>query len=176
MAKATCSISPIINLHRIGALDFLPQLFDEIWMPSVVMEDLLDARFIGYNVPSPFDLPWMQYQDPELTIPSIWIALDLSSGEVAAIALAFENRNYTVLLDEPIGRRAAGAVGLQYMGTLQVLLEAKVRGLTTSIIPYVKGLQQSGMWMSEEIVQRVLKLAGETDDGQEGPLSLIMQN
>ncbi|MEW6092818.1 MAG: DUF3368 domain-containing protein [Chloroflexota bacterium] len=174
MEKATCSISPIINLHRIGALDFLPQLFDEIWMPSVVMEDLLDARFMGYNVPSPFDLPWMQYQDPELTIPTIWIALDLSSGEVAAIALAFENRDCTVLLDEPIGRRAAGAVGLKYMGTLQVLLEAKARGLTNSIIPYVKGLQQSGMWMSDEIVHRVLRLAGETDGGTEGPLSLIM--
>lgn len=175
MERATTSVSPIINLHRIGALDLLPQLFDQIWMPSVVLEDLLDARFLGYNVPSPFDLPWVEYHDPELTIPSVWISLDLSSGEVAAIALAFENKDCIVLIDEPIGRQAAGGVGIKYWGTLQILLEAKERGFIPSIIPYVKSLQQSGMFMTDEIVRRVLRLAGE-EDGGVGPLSLLMRD
>lgn len=175
MRRATASVSPIINLHRIGALDLLPQMFEQIWMPSVVLEDLLDARFLGYNVPSPFDLPWVEYHDPELTIPAVWVSLDLSSGEVAAIALAFENKDCIVLIDEPIGRIAAKGVGIKYWGTLQVLLEAKARGLIPSIIPYIKRLQNSGMFMTDDIVQRVLRLANETDGGV-GPLSLLLRD
>ncbi len=165
MEKASSSVAPIINLHRIGALDLLPKLFKQIWMPSVVLEDLLDARFLGYNVPSPFDLPWVEYKDPQLTIPSVWIALDLSSGEVAAIALAFETRECVVLIDEPIGRQAAHQVGIQYWGTLQILLEAKAAGHIDSVIPYVKRLKQTGMHITDEIVQRILALADEKDGG-----------
>ena len=163
MHRATCSISPIVFLYRIGALDGLPELFDEVWMPSVVLDDLLEARFSGYDVPSPFNLPWMEYADPQVTIPGAWVALDLSSGEVAAMSLAFENRDCIVLLDEPIGRRAASLVGIQYWGTLKILLEAKSRGLTDTIAPYVDRLGMTGLWIVGETRQRILKLAGEGD-------------
>ena len=161
MTKATCSASPIIYLYRIGALEWLPELFNEIWMPSCVLDDILQARFIGYDVPSPFDLPWVQYEDPQLTVPAVWLALDLSSGEVAAMSLAFENRDCLVLLDEPMGRRAAGLIGLECWGTLKILLEAKKRGLTDSIAPYVNRLGKTGVWMPEESHRRILALAGE---------------
>ena len=163
MIRATCSISPIVFLYRIGALDWLPELFDEVWMPSVVLDDLLEACFSGYDVPSPFNLPWMEYTDPQVTIPGAWVALDLSSGEVAAMSLAFENRDCIVLLDEPIGRRAAGLVGIEYWGTLKILMEAKRRGLTASIAPYVDRLGTTGLWIVGETRQRILKLAGEGD-------------
>ena len=163
MNKAICSSSPVVFLYRIGALELLPQMFSEIWMPSVVLDDLLEARFIGYDVPSPFSLPWVQYEDPQLTIPAAWLSLDLSSGEVAAMSLAFENPNCTVLLDEPMGRRAASLVGINYWGTLKILLEAKKRGLITSIIPYVDRLGKAGIWMVDETRQRILKLGGEAD-------------
>ena len=170
MTRATCSISPIVFLYRIGALDWLPELFDEVWMPSVVLDDLLQARFVGYDVPSPFNLPWLQYADPQVTIPGAWVALDLSSGEVAAMSLAFENQNCIVLLDEPIGRRAASLVGIQYWGTLKILLEAKSRGLTQSIAPYVDRLGTTGLWIVGETRQRILKLAGEADSAPEPKL------
>jgi len=160
--KASCSASPIVFLYRIGALEWLPELFQEIWMPSCVLDDLLQAKFIGYDVPSPFDLPWVQYEDPQLTIPAVWLALDLSSGEVAAMSLAFESRDCIVLLDEPMGRRAAGLIGLQCWGTLKILLEAKKRGLTDSIAPYVDRLGKSGVWLVNETRQRILTLADET--------------
>ena len=163
MIRATCSISPIVFLYRIGALDWLPKLFDEVWMPSVVLDDLLEARFSGYDVPSPFKLPWVQYADPQVTIPGAWVSLDLSSGEVAAMSLAFENQDCIVLLDEPIGRKAASLVGIQYWGTLKILLEAKARGLTSSIAPYVDRLGTTGLWIMGETRQRILKLAGEGD-------------
>ncbi|MGB8212963.1 MAG: DUF3368 domain-containing protein [Anaerolineales bacterium] len=171
MTRATCSISPIVFLYRIGALQWLPELFDEIWMPSVVMDDLLQARFVGYDIPSPFDLPWVQFADPQLTIPVAWVSLDLSSGEVAAMSLAFENPDCIVLLDEPIGRRAAHMVGIKYWGTLKILLEAKSHGLTESIAPYVDRLGDTGLWIAGETRQRILKLAGEGEAAPEPEIS-----
>ena len=169
MLRAACSVSPIIYLYRIGILDWLPMLFDEILMPTVVLEDLLSAKFIGFDVPSPFDLPWVSYDDPQITVPSAWVSLDLSSGEVAAMSLAFENPDCTVLLDEPMGRRAASLVGIKYWGTLKILLEAKKRGLIGSIAPYVDRLGKTGIWIVGETRQRILKLAGEASEAG-GPL------
>ncbi len=172
--KVSCSVSPIIYLYRIGALGWLPKMFDEILMPSVVLEDLLEGRFIGYDVPSPFDLPWVEYEDPQLTIPAAWVSLDLSSGEVAALALAFETPDCTVLLDEPMGRKAAHTVGIDCWGTLKILVEAKKRGLTESIAPYVESLHKAGMYLTDETRQRILKLAGEGEVEEKlEPLKLI---
>ena len=161
MNRAACSVSPVIYLYRVGILEWLPRLFDEIWMPTVVLEDLLDARFIGYDVPNPFKIPWMQFQDPELTVPSAWMALDLSSGEVAAMSLAFETRDCVVLMDDPLARRAAQDVGLQCWGMIRILLEAKGRGLTNEITPYVDRLASSSLLLSTENRRRILALAGE---------------
>jgi hypothetical protein len=109
-----------------------------------------------------------------VNIPGAWVSLDLSSGEVAAMSLAFENRDCIVLLDEPIGRRAASLVGIQYWGTLKILLEAKSRGLTDTIAPYVDRLGTTGLWIVGETRQRILKLAGEADTAPE-PKLIIKQ-
>jgi len=64
-------------------------------------------------------------------------------------------------LDDALARRIAQAAGLNVWGTLKVLLEAKSQGLTESIEPLVNRLENSGMWISDDIRQRVLALAGE---------------
>ena len=61
-----------------------------------------------------------------------------------------------------LARRTAQAAGLIVWGTLKVLLEAKSQGLTDKIEPFVNRLSETGMWLSEEIRQRILVLAGET--------------
>jgi predicted nucleic acid-binding protein len=68
-----------------------------------------------------------------------------------------------VLLDDAMARQIAQAAGLSIWGTLKVLLEAKAQGLTSSIAPLLPKLQSAGMWMSNDIRHRVLKLAGESE-------------
>jgi hypothetical protein len=162
MNNAVCSVSPVIYLYRLGAIECLPKLFKRILMPSVVLEDLLQARFVGYDVPSPFDLPWVEYEDPQLTVPSAWLSLDLNSGEVASMSLALENRDCIVLLDEPMARHAANAVGVHCWGTLKLLLEAKQEGIIPRIAPYVDRFGKAGIWLTDDIRQRILRLAGES--------------
>ncbi|MGC8839374.1 MAG: DUF3368 domain-containing protein [Anaerolineae bacterium] len=46
-------------------------------------------------------------------------------------------------------------------GTLRVLLEAKGRGLTDQVAPCLDRLVETGLWVSAEVRERILALAGE---------------
>lgn len=94
-------------------------------------------------------------------MPSEWLAVDLGKGEVAAISLALENPSAIILLDDLLARQLAHAAGLQVWGTLKVLLEAKTKGIVDNIAPLIKSLRGVGMWLSDQIEQRILRLAGE---------------
>lgn len=161
MLKGISNTSPLLYLHRIGGIEWLPKLFDEVWTPEAVRNELQAGRNKGYDVPNPDDYPWLNIVNPKST-PSEWLALDLGTGEIAAMALALENSDRVVLLDDMLARRTAQVAGLQVWGTLKVLLEAKSNGLIDKVEPYVKRLSASGMWVSAEVSQRILKLAGES--------------
>lgn len=147
MTKVISNTSPLLYLYRIGAITWLPKLFDEIWTPEAVKSELLAGRSKGYDVPNPADFTWLQVINPK-SMPSEWLALDLGAGELSAMALALENPKYVVLLDDMLARRTAQAAGLQVWGTLKVLLEAKSQGLVDKVEPYVTGLNNAGMWVS----------------------------
>jgi len=155
MLKAISNTSPLLYLYRIDGIDWLPQLFEEVWIPEAVRNELRAGRGRGYDVPNPEDYPWLNVVNPK-SIPSEWLVLDLGPGELAAIALGLENPERIVLLDDLLARRIAKAAGLQVWGT------SKSHGLIDTVKPYVSKLSDSGMWISAEIRKRILKLAGET--------------
>lgn len=161
MLKAVSNTSPLLYLFRIGGLEWLPQLFDEVWMPEAVKNELQAERSKGYDVPNPDDYSWLNVVNPEST-PSEWLALDLGVGEIAAMALALENPDRIVLLDDMLARRTAQVAGLQVWGTLKVLLEAKSHGIIEKVQPYVLKMSDVGMWISAEMKERILKLARES--------------
>lgn len=103
---------------------------------------------------------WLQVVEPS-SVPSEWLSLDLGAGELETMALALDNPDRIVLLDDALARRIAIAAGLTVWGTLKVLLEAKSRGIISNIEPHVEQLKNAGMWISEDIKFRILALAGE---------------
>ena len=77
------------------------------------------------------------------------------------MALGLENPERILLLDDNLARRTAVGAGLSVWGTLRVILEAKDKGLTPSVGLVVERLRADGMWISEAVRDRILKLAGE---------------
>jgi predicted nucleic acid-binding protein len=161
MPKAVSNTSPLLYLYRIETLNLLPHLFNEIWVPEAVQGELLAGRSKGYDVPNLAELGWLHIVSPK-SMPSEWLALDLGIGEMAAMALALENPMHIILLDDMLARRTVQAAGLQVWGTLKVLLEAKSQGLVEKIEPFITNLSKAGMWVSTEVMQRILILAGES--------------
>jgi predicted nucleic acid-binding protein len=160
MPNAITNTSPLLYLYRADVIEWLPQMFGEIWTPKAVIEKLNEGQRKGYDVPVPANYDWLKVVAPH-SVPSEWLTLDLGMGELETMALVLENTERIVILDDALARRIAQAAGITVWGTLKVLLEAKARGITKSIRPYVDQLQESGMWISEDIRQRILALAGE---------------
>ncbi|MBE9136505.1 DUF3368 domain-containing protein [Nodosilinea sp. LEGE 07088] len=160
MLDGISNTSPLLYLYRIDVVNWLPQVFGEVWIPSAVEIELQAGQDKGYDVPIPSNYPWLRVTEPG-SIPIDWQRLDLGSGELAAMALAAEHPKKIVLLDDTLARRTAQLAGLTVWGTLKILLEAKSQGLTESIQPLVSRLNDAGMWLSDDIRQRVLTLAGE---------------
>ncbi|MFQ5436854.1 MAG: DUF3368 domain-containing protein, partial [Anaerolineae bacterium] len=104
--------------------------------------------------------PWLQIIAPQ-SVPSEWLVSDLGNGELETMALALEHPGKVVILDDALARRITQAAGLEVWGTLRVLLEAKKQGLISEIAPLVDKMRLSGMWISEDVRQRILLLAGE---------------
>jgi hypothetical protein len=161
VAEVISNTSPLLYLYRIDALECLPKLFTGVWTATAVAQELDQGRQRGYSVPSLTDYSWLNLGNPE-SIPSAWLALDLGAGELAVLAMALENRERVVLLDDSLARRVARAAGLTVWGTLKVLLEAKAQGLVKDLAPLIDKLARSGMWISVEVKHRVLALAGES--------------
>ena len=129
--------------------------------PWAVVIELAEGQRRGFDVPDLAVYPWLQVVEP-VTIPIEITHLDLGNGESAVLALALSNqRDRLLLLDDGAARRSAQNLGFTVWGTLKILLVAKSQGLTDRIAPLIDGLENSGMWISQDLRQRVLDLAGE---------------
>jgi predicted nucleic acid-binding protein len=87
MTDAISNTSPLLYLHRLDILGWLPEMFGEIWTPGAVVEELREGQRQGYDVPQVEDYSWLMVKEAE-NVPSTWLALDLGAGELAAMALA----------------------------------------------------------------------------------------
>jgi hypothetical protein len=66
-----------------------------------------------------------------------------------------------VIIDERNGRRYAKRLGLPLSGTVGVLLTAKAEGLMPALAPLIDQLLAEGLFLSPELIDRALELAGE---------------
>lgn len=158
--KAISNTSSLILLHAVGHLNWLAVLFEEVWVPTEVVDELAAGQAEGYPAPALEALPFIRVATPRHP-PSEWLALDLGPGELAAMTLALENRAHIVLLDDALARRVALAAGLTVWGTLRLILEAKATGEIDSIVAVLDELVDAGMWLTDDIRARLLRLAGE---------------
>ena len=65
------------------------------------------------------------------------------------------------ILDDLAGRRCAEALNIPINGTLGLVLIAKRRGVIAASRPVLEKLRQSGMYLSEQMMNQALALVGE---------------
>ena len=148
--------SPLLNLARIGRGDLLCLLYGEILAPGVVIEEL------KRNGVDPASVNCLIAREPSDASMVVRLQIELDAGESAAIALALEVGADVLLADERKGRRKAVAMGLEVVGLLGLLSEAKRRGLIAECRPILDALEnRARFWISRDLRARFLELAGE---------------
>ena len=89
------------------------------------------------------------------------LELQIDKGESSAIALAIETPGCIIILDDYKARKVAEKLGLEVTGTIGVIIKAKLKGILSSIKPYLNKINQTDFHLSEDIEREALKQAGE---------------
>jgi predicted nucleic acid-binding protein len=155
-----CNTSPLQYLHQLGRIEILPALTGGVIIPVSVVGELDAGRAAGWEVPNPRHLPWITIRQPA-SVRALPLAAGLGRGEAGVMALALEANDPVIILDDGVGRRAAGLLGIRLTGTLGILLDAKKKGLIPAVSPVLDELDRLRFRVSPVTRAAVLKLAGE---------------
>ncbi len=157
--KVVVNSSPLIVLFRSGQAELLPQLFKSIIVPDQVYQEIV--------VEGPLDevkrmLPnasW--YSRMEVKISLKVAAWNLGEGESSVFSLASQKPEYRAVVDDLAARRCARVLGIKTLGTGGLLVIAKKRGLIQSVRKRLERLRDSGLYMSDSVVELLAFKAGE---------------
>jgi len=140
----------------------LKKLFGKVIAPSAVIneclsditrpggKEILDA--IHKQLITPNDNSEINHHQSLIDI--------LGLGEAHAIILATQ-LNARLLMDDKLGRQTAEKMNLRIIGTAGVLILAKKKNLILKIAPLIKELKNAGYYLSNELIKKILIIAGE---------------
>jgi len=151
--------SPLILFAKIGQLNLLRSLYEELLIPAAVHREVVEQ---GAGKPGAAEIvqaPWIKVE-PILLSSAAQIGGDLGAGETEAIALA-RGHEYMLIVDDRGGREAATSAGVTVTGSAGVLLAAKRRGLLHAVRPVLDALIAAELRLDPPLYRRVLELAGE---------------
>jgi predicted nucleic acid-binding protein len=130
--KAVCNTTPLRYLIAIEQEHLLGQLFEKVFVPVAVHEELTEARtpeIVRRRVLSLPALFEVRALEESHTSP---FPAELHRGERQAILLTEELRVDMLLIDEQIGRTIALSRNLPLSGTLGVLERADKMGFVST--------------------------------------------
>ena len=159
--KVVCDASTLIALARIGQFETLERTGAQVVIPRAVYKEVVVQ---GEGKPGATEVSaaaWIETR--EVTDHSIVarFRIVLDAGESGAIALAQEVDAALIILDDEEARDAALSEGLSVVGLPAFLVRAKAWGIVREVRPLLDALKHQGFFISNELYQHVLRLAGE---------------
>ena len=142
--------SCLILLDKLGRIGLLKSLYGNITVTKIVADEF------GKVLPE-----FVNTENPENKNYQRILESFLDQGEASAIALALEKEKCLLIIDEFKGRREARQLGLNYTGTLGILIVAKEKGLINSVTEIIKEIGKTDFRVDEKLVNEVKRRSGE---------------
>jgi predicted nucleic acid-binding protein len=161
--KIVSDTGPIIGLAKIGRLDLLKSLGEEVGIPPFVHRELFaktgkESSDIDNALKEFIRVVTVNISESG----KVAVLHDLDEGERQAIALASAlGKDVLLLMDDHAGRQAARELGVPVTGLLGLVLLAKEKGLVNHVGSLIEELREAGYWLSDEVMEVARKLAGE---------------
>ena len=152
---------PLIALAKANRLDLLERLFGQVEIPLAVHHELFASKSSEVTRLDEALAHFIHVVSTPSISPQVQIATrQLDVGEQQAIALAYEHKTL-LLIDDHAGRSVARQLGMSITGIAGVLIRAKKSELIPVVRPILEEIRQRGYWLSDELLQTAIKLAGE---------------
>ena len=157
---AVADASPLIGLSKVGRLSLLRTLYGEVLLPPQVYADVVvqgRGRAGARAVRNAVAAGWLRVvavEDPALVPPAF-----AGMGEGEAIGLAIERQADVLLLDDRAARNAATRLGLRWLTTGGILLDARRAGAVRRVKPILDRMQAKGFGVGN--YEEILKATGE---------------
>ena len=128
--------SPINNLAAIDQIDLLKQLYNIIYIPEGVYQELMALK-------TP-----IQVSNQVKNVQWIQVTLQMKAD--------------LLLIDEKRGISVANNLNLKFTGILGILIIAKQKGLIPDVKSLLEQLQErAGFWLKQDLFQNILERVGE---------------
>jgi len=151
--------SALIALATCNSLDLLEEIFGNVLVPEAVFDEVTAQD-------KPHSARLQSYLKGKVRVVDMqhFIYLDAfaDAGETQAMLLYKEVTADYLLIDDRRGRKVAKINQIKTVGSMGVLLQAKRAGLITRVAPLIEQIAASPIFMSENLIQTVLELAGES--------------
>ena len=142
--------SCFIILTNIGELDLLQKVYGQIVTTIEV------AAEYGERLPD-----WVIIESVNDKHRQKILEMQVDKGEASALALTIETSDSTIIVDDFRARKVAERLGINYTGTIGVIIKAKLKGIILSIKPLLAKIRQTEFRITDEIEQQALKEACE---------------
>lgn len=147
---------PIIIFARIGRLSLLREVTGSLLIPDAVHDEIVLNKGGMPGAAQVAEAAWIQravVANRSILdgLPSV-----LHEGEREAIALASE-RGAQLLVDEIRARRVASGLGIEVLGTLRILAEAKRLGLVDAVRPIIAEMESRGYRFDGALIRLFLE-------------------
>lgn len=152
--------TPLITLLSIGKLELLKELYDKIYIPKAVFDEIEEGKHKSFYV-NLEEISWVEIKQAENKFALRILTNELDKGEAEAIILYEEMNAQLLIIDEKLGRDIARRESCQITGSLGILIAAKRMSLITKVKPLLVEARKNGIHISDRLFDSVMRQVGE---------------
>jgi predicted nucleic acid-binding protein len=156
-----CDASPLILLAKVSQLDLVSAFAKEVWIPESVWSEITAPP----RRPEMAEIERRFSQAIRSADGVIQAAFSLvvDEGEAGVLALAMAEEHACLLMDDRKGRAVAAARGFRCIGTLGLLVRAKLAGRIEALAPLFESLREERWFIDPGLIEEALRASGETN-------------
>lgn len=158
---------PLIHLASVKQFSLLRQFFHTLHTIPQVYEEVVtqgQGRAGDFEVRQALQDQWISIDAaPDPALLQRFIAANVSETDAAVIACAIARKATLLLADDIVVREMASREGLAIMGTVGILVQARLEGFVDRLQPLLDQLIAAGFYLGPagRVYQDALKRVGE---------------
>ena len=161
MRSVVVNSTPIISLHSVGKLELLEKMYDKVYIPYAVYEEVCVDGDVVIDEDVLKSFSNFSIERVSNTEAGRYFRTSLHKGEVETMILASELKADLCIIDDYVARNHAKFLGLTVTGTLGLLVKCKERGFVESVAPLMDMLIRNGIFISSKLYANIQRISGE---------------